>query len=124
MSNPKGVHNVIRFYEKALKAHRQLATLEKDNRDRALANEQQELYLKTLISFYIAVFYFEQRKYAEAHMMGEHTMTEIEGCLDFTAKSGLQTTDLESKILPQVMRLVVDSHSKTLQVQADTVMKV
>lgn len=78
-------HNTIRFVEKALKAQRGLSKLEKETTDafKLLANEFNELYLTTLVAFYIAVHYAQERKPAEALTLTNHALSEIQNCCDF-----------------------------------------
>ena len=58
----------MRSYEKALKAQRQLISLEKDNKDanKIVMNELQELGFNTLICFYIMLHYIEIKQLKEA----------------------------------------------------------
>lgn len=60
--------NTIRFVEKALKAQRGLSKLEKDSTDsfKLLGNEFNELYLTTLMAFYISVHYAQEKRHKEA----------------------------------------------------------
>jgi len=99
----------VRSYEKALKAQRQLSALEKDGKDsnKLLMNELQELGFSALISFYIMLYYVETKLIKEAFALAQHTISEIENCVDFCKKSGVLdrviTNHLETTILPLVI---------------------
>jgi hypothetical protein len=81
-------HNTIRFVEKALKAQRGLSKLEKDaDAYKLLGNEFNELYLSTLLSYYISLHYYQEKKNGEALALAQHTISEITNCATFAQKS-------------------------------------
>lgn len=60
-------HNTIRFVEKALKAQRGLSKLEKDtDAIKFLSNEFNELFLSTLLAYFISLHYAQDKKHNEA----------------------------------------------------------
>ena len=52
-----------------------------------LLNELNEVYLRTLISFYITLNYASLKQFHENFALCHHTITEIENCLDFIDKN-------------------------------------
>ena len=50
-------------------------------------NEFEELYLDTIIAYYVAVHYMREHKYSEALHLSKHSLTQIENCLDFVSRS-------------------------------------
>jgi len=68
-----------------------LSALEKEGKDanKLLMNELQELGFSALISFYIMLHYVETKMIKEAFALAQHTVSEIENCVDFCKKSGL-----------------------------------
>lgn len=66
-----------------------MSKLEKESTDafKLLANEFNELYLTTLISFYIAIHYAQDKKHTEALTLARHALGEIQNCCDFAQKS-------------------------------------
>jgi len=75
--NPAGTQNIVRLYEKALKSQRSLASIEKDEPQRAAKNEFLELYFRTVIAHLIALHYFSIKKYQESFAMYNHAWSEI-----------------------------------------------
>jgi len=75
--------NVIRFIEKALKAQRAISTFDREqesatgvvNAVKHTVNEFEELYLDTLIAYYVAVHYMRDHKYLEALHLSKHTLS-------------------------------------------------
>lgn len=63
--------NIIRFVEKALKSQRGLSKLEKEVNDpyRLLANEFNELYLSTLMAYYITIHHINEHLYDKAVLL-------------------------------------------------------
>ena len=90
--------NTIRFIEKALKAQRGLSKLEKDVADRLLTNEFSELYLTTMIAYYISVHYATEKKYREALTLGQHAIQEVDHCFEFANKSFNQQSSPRAQI--------------------------
>ena len=66
-----------------------MSQLEKESKDpnKLLLNELNEVYLRTLISFYITLNYASLKQYRENFALCQHTITEIENCLDFIDKN-------------------------------------
>ena len=131
--------NIIRFIEKALKAQRSLSAFDREqeavtgvvNAVKHTVNEFEELYLDTLIAFYVTLHYINERKYLEAVRLSKHTLTQIENCLDFVqrSKSALgsyaseivgEAKYLETKIAPNVKKLLVKAHAKHLMAEAES----
>ena len=65
---PEGTQNIVRLYEKALKAQKALSSLERET-TRASLNEFTDLYLTTMISYLISLHYFSLKKYQESYTM-------------------------------------------------------
>jgi hypothetical protein len=124
-SDPSGTQNIVRIYEKALRAQQQLSQLEKESKDpnKLLLNELNEVYLKALISFYITLNYASMKQYHENFALCQHTITEIENCLDFVEKNLLTKfsgatevrNDLQHRVLPEVLKSKALAHAKILQ---------
>ncbi len=66
-----------------------MSQLEKESKDpnKLLLNELNEVYLRALISFYITLNYASLKQYRENFALCQHTITEIENCLDFIEKN-------------------------------------
>ena len=87
--------NIIRFLEKALKAQRAMSAFDREqetatgvvNAIKHTVNEFEELFLDTLIVFYVTLHYISQRKFLEALNLAKHTLSQIENCLDFAQRS-------------------------------------
>ena len=129
--------NVIRFIEKALKSQRAFNAVERESKDvtpaQHLINEFQEIYLDTLIGYYITLHYVNERQYQQASLLAKHAIQQIENCMDFVAKSGSgkqniealdhkvseQSDYLKDKLLPDLKKLQVKIHAKYLMNQAE-----
>jgi len=83
--------NVVRFYEKALKAQRSILNLEKDALDpfKALEYEFSERLCTTQIRFFIGLHYANERAYTEALMVLQRVAQDVESTIDFALKSNL-----------------------------------
>ena len=102
-----------------------------------LSNEFQELYLDALIAYYITLHYANERSYLEAILLNKHALQQIEGTLDFVAKSGTgnkniekvdpkvaeQCTYLKDKIHLNLRKIQVKMHARYLQEQAEQKVK-
>jgi hypothetical protein len=85
--------NVVRFYEKALKAQRSIINLEKDAMDplRALEYEFSERLCTTQIRFFIGLHYANDRQYREALLVLSRVASDVETTIDFAQKSKLDS---------------------------------
>ena len=85
--------NVVRFYEKALKAQRSIINLEKDAMDplRALEYEFSERLCTTQIRFFIGLHYANDRQYREALLVLSRVASDVESTIDFAQKSKLDS---------------------------------
>mmetsp|Transcript_9233 Transcript_9233/g.11225 ORF Transcript_9233/g.11225 Transcript_9233/m.11225 type:complete len:123 (-) Transcript_9233:634-1002(-) len=87
--------NIIRLIEKALKAQRAISAFDREqesitgavNAVKHTVNEFEELYLDTLIVYYVSLHYMKERKYLEAVHLSKHTLQQIENCIDFVQRS-------------------------------------
>ena len=93
-------------------------------------NEFEELYLDTLIAFYVTLHYINDRKYLEAVHLAKHTLQQIENCLDFAFRSESQLGGqaayvkgragyLKDDIAVSVKKLLVKAHAKQLMCEAE-----
>lgn len=117
--------NVVRFYEKALKAQRSILNLEKDALDpfKALEYEFSERLCTTQIRFFIGLHYANEKAYSEALMVLQRVSQDVESTIDFAQKSNLgdkrnvkreiQET-LEEGTLKRLQGLICKCHSKVL----------
>jgi len=93
-------------------------------------NEFEELYLDTLIAYYVSLHYMKEKKYLEALHLGKHTLTQIENSVDFVARSESTLTNvykdnimqeasyLEKTIAESSKKLIVKAHAQYLMAQA------
>ena len=90
-TQPQNTQNIVRLLEKALKAQRQLSTLDKDAKDiqRMAFNEFHQMYLVTMISYFITLYYFSLKKHTEAYVLYENSISEIQNCLDYSQRNSL-----------------------------------
>ena len=63
--------NIVRFYEKALKAQRSIVNMEKDNLDsfKQLEYEFKENLYTGYMKYYIALHYANERRYQESYLV-------------------------------------------------------
>ena len=133
--------NVIRFIEKALKAQKAINAQERESKDitpaQHLINEFQELYLDTLIGYYITLHYVNERQYSQASLLAKHAIQLIENCMDFVTKSGSgkqniealdakvkeQSSYLKDKLLSDLRKMQVKIHAKYLMSLAEAKIK-
>lgn len=47
------------------------------------------MYLVTMISYYITLYYFSLKKHTEAYALYENSLSEIQNCLDFSQRNQL-----------------------------------
>jgi hypothetical protein len=106
--------NVVRFYEKALKAQRSIVNLEKDNLDpvRSLEYEFVERLCQTLLKFYIGLQYLNDKAFREALLVLNRVSNEVESTIDFARKSNLHQ---QSRIKRDIEELLVGEIMKSLQ---------
>ncbi len=85
--------NVVRFYEKALKAQKSIVNLEKDALDpfRALEYEFSERLCTTQIRFFIGLHYANERAYKEALLVLQKVSSDVESTIEFAQKSNLHS---------------------------------
>ena len=94
-------------------------------------NEFEELYLDTLIAYYVAVHYMRDRKYLEALYLSKHTLSQIENCLDFVSRSESalgaykdsikeEASYLEKTIIVNAKKLQVKAHAQHLLAEANS----
>ena len=77
--------NVVRFYEKALKAQKSIVNLEKDALDpfKALEYEFSERLCQTQIRFFIGLHYANEKQYAEALLVLQKVSQDVESVIEF-----------------------------------------
>ena len=88
--------NVVRFYEKALKAHRSIINMEKDTAD-PLRQTESEFYDKlyqALMVYYIALDYANEKKFTESYTVLAKVQQEVEDALEFFQKNNLKGAKL------------------------------
>ena len=92
--------NIVRFYEKAMKAHKSIINLEKDTSD---PNKQLEfeffsrLY-QVLMTYYVAMDYANEKKFKESYQVLGRVQEEIESTLEFQQRNGLKGPKIVSEI--------------------------
>jgi hypothetical protein len=61
--------NIVRFYEKALKAHKSIVNMEKDQMDpmKQVEYEFTDKYYNVKMVYYVALDYANEKKYPDAH---------------------------------------------------------
>ena len=111
-----------------------MSALDKDDESAMhVSNEFQELYLDTLIAYYITLHYANERSYLEAILLTKHALQQIESTLDFVAKSGSGNKNIEkidknvaeqckylkSTLHLNLRKIQVKMHARYLQEQDD-----
>lgn len=70
----------------------------------------------------MTLWYVEERAYAKAHALAQHTLQEIELCADYATRAGSShegVSSLQTTTLHNVIKLLVVTHSKLLQGEFD-----
>ncbi|CDW82493.1 signal recognition particle 68 kda protein [Stylonychia lemnae] len=125
--------NIVRFYEKVLKAQRSIQNMEKDTIDpfKQLEYDFYEKLYNTQIKYYIGLHYANERSYQEAFLILTRVSQDIEQTIEFAQKNSLQgqkvkrdLQDLEDNLLKNLNYLICKSHSKILQTQHEEFSKV
>lgn len=117
--------NVVRFYEKALKAQKSILNLEKDALDpfKALEYEFSERLCQTQIRFFIGLHYANEKQYAEALLVLQKVAQDVESVIEFAQKSNLGSQrnikreiveTLEEGTLTRLPGLICKCHAKLL----------
>ena len=77
--------NIVRFYEKVLKAQRSIMNMEKDQMDpyKQLEYEFFDRLYNTHIKYYIGLHYSNERNYEEAYLILQKVSSDIEGTIEF-----------------------------------------
>jgi len=85
--------NVVRFYEKALKAQKSIVNMEKDHLDpiKQLEFEFLEKSYQIKMLFHVALDYANEKQFAEAYQVLLKLQADIENALEFSAKNSLKT---------------------------------
>ena len=83
--------NVVRFYEKALKAQKSILNLEKDTLDpfKALEYEFCDRLYNTQIRYFIGLHYLNERAYNEAFLVLSKVHADVENTIEFAQKGNL-----------------------------------
>eukprot|EP00347_Sterkiella_histriomuscorum_P021997 403332041 len=125
--------NIVRFYEKVIKAQRSIINMEKDIIDpyKTLEFEFYETLYNTYIKYYIGLHYANDRSYQDAFLILQRVNTDIESTIDFAQKNGLQgqkvkkdLQDLQDNLLKNLNLLICKCHAKLLQQQHEEIQKV
>lgn len=88
--------NVVRFYEKALKAHRSIMNMEKDIAD-PLRHTEYDFYDKlysALMVYFIALDYANEKKFMESYTVLAKVQQEVEDALEFFQRNNLKGAKL------------------------------
>ena len=129
---------MIRLIEKALKAQRSISAFDREqesitgvvNAVKHTKNEFEELYLDTLIAYYVSLHYMKEHKYLEAVHLSKHTTQQIENCIDFVQRSesalgvykdGIiaEATYLNETIQKSTKKVMVKAHAQLLMAEAE-----
>jgi hypothetical protein len=73
-----------------------ISGLERDSKDpqKTMANELQEMCFSTLIAYFISLHYVEIKQVREAFTLYQHTLKEIENCVDCATRSQIASPAL------------------------------
>lgn len=117
--------NIVRFYEKALKAQKSILNLEKDALDplKALEYEFSERLCNTQIRYFIGLHYLNEKAYTEALLVLQRVASDVESTIEFAQKSNLHTQRtikrdiselLEEVTLKGLNALLCKTHARVL----------
>jgi hypothetical protein len=70
-----------------------ISGLERDAKDpqKTVTNELQEMCFSTLIAYYISLHYVEIKQFRDAFALYQHTLKEIENCVDYASRSQISS---------------------------------
>ena len=92
--------NIVRFYEKTLKAHKSIMNLEKEQVDpmRQVEFEFTDKVYNVKMVYYVALDYANEKKYPEAHQVLLRAQTDLEATLEFAAKNNLKARKVQVEV--------------------------
>jgi hypothetical protein len=85
--NPEQTQNIVRLYEKALKAQKAISSVEKEDPVKQCKNEFFELFFNTMIAYLVTLNYLSLKQYENAFAMQMHAMSETQNVLDCYARN-------------------------------------